>query len=110
MDKNVSGQGQRVEQWFDGSEESRDATQAMGGRSSTAYATQRRGQHAPCAYTRGQGHMHAGVRSEQRNVAHACLCFACAFALVFPEGKGQEVRIGSGSQETTTSRRLVEDW
>ena len=47
----------------------------------------------------------ARVRSEQGNVAHACLCFACAFALVFPAGK---VRIGSGSQETTTVR--VEDW
>ena len=32
----------------------------------------------------------ARVRSEQGNVAHACSCFACAFALVFPEGKGQD--------------------
>jgi len=35
-------------------------------------------------------HARARVRSEQGNVAHACSCFACAFALVFPEGKGQD--------------------
>ena len=72
----------------------------MGGRSSTACATQRRGQHAPCAYTRGHAsgaskgmwHMPARV-----SLVRSRSCF-----------RRGRVRIGSGSQETTTVR--VEDW